>query len=310
MIIDLPITERQDQLDMWAAEVIPAMVRCVLQGKDCIDLERMPDMCAEVFRDKVSCGMNHIAGLLSSDVCARIVRECVECVRRRRVKHRLIGEEELDDDVHLSLAVVMLEQFVKDSSLDKLLLKKLNDAIRPYHEEKGAALKMEAGRVINDMSLLKNTMKHLFLYMKCLSWATLTRRFLSRASAVAFLQQEQQTYLSLLLSPNTLVTPLVVNSLLDLFAGCAEDRLDWSVVTSLVTNLENTRQMIAAQLTANADVCNALVHLFFTPVAAYLDEHCSTHTVRSPKDATIDLPALHSLLTAYMKVAFASLSHG
>ena len=168
MILDLPITERQDQLDMWAAEVIPAMVRCVLQGKDCIDLERMPDMCAEVFRDKVSCGMNHIAGLLSSDVCARIVRECVECVRRRRVRHRLIGEEELDDDVHLSLAVVMLEQFVKDSSLDKLLLKKLNDAIRPYLEEKGAALKMEAGRVINDMSLLKNTMKHLFLYMKCL----------------------------------------------------------------------------------------------------------------------------------------------
>ena len=78
MIIDLPITERQDQLDMWAAEVIPAMVRCVLQAKDSIQLDHMPDLCSDVFRDKVSCGMSHIASLLSKDVCAHIVRECVE----------------------------------------------------------------------------------------------------------------------------------------------------------------------------------------------------------------------------------------
>lgn len=78
IIIDLPITERQDQLDMWAAEVIPAMVRCILKAMNSIHLDQTPDMCSVVFQDKVSCGMNHIAGLVSKDVCSRIVRECVE----------------------------------------------------------------------------------------------------------------------------------------------------------------------------------------------------------------------------------------
>ena len=59
---------------MWAAEVIPAIVRCILQSKETLHLEDMPDMSSEVF----SCGMNHIARRLSSDVCEHIVRECVE----------------------------------------------------------------------------------------------------------------------------------------------------------------------------------------------------------------------------------------
>ena len=58
---------------MWAAEVIPAIVRCILQSKETLHLEDMPDMSSEVFSDKVSCGMNHIARRLSNDVCEHIV---------------------------------------------------------------------------------------------------------------------------------------------------------------------------------------------------------------------------------------------
>ena len=82
------------------------------------------------------------------------------------MKRRMIAEEEMSAGESLPLIVEIIEQFVKDNSLDKLLLKKLNNALLPYHEEKGELLKIEPGRVINDVSLLENTTKHVFLYMK------------------------------------------------------------------------------------------------------------------------------------------------
>ena len=80
----------------------------------------------------------------------------------------MIGDEELDEEASVPFVAVILEQFVMDGALDKLLLKKLDDTIRPYHEEKSEVLKMETGHVINDVALLKNAITHMSLYMKCL----------------------------------------------------------------------------------------------------------------------------------------------
>ena len=112
-----------------------------------------------------------------------------------------------------------------------------------------------------------------------------------------------------MLSPNTLVTPLVVDSLLDLISGCADDKQDWSIITSLMMDVENTKRMVAVQVASNPEVCNAILHLFFIPVASYLDAHCSLLAFISRTDATVDYPTLHALLVAYSKVFPANAPH-
>ena len=117
------------------------------------------------------------------------------------------------------------------------------------------------------------------------------RRLLTQAALIPLLEKEQPTLLSLLLSPNTLVSPVVVEVLIDLISGCVDDRSAWETVTSLMVNVEEGKRMMDRELNKSSTVCDAIIRLFFTPIASYLSDHCSSSLIFSGHRRYAGVPA-------------------
>lgn len=128
-------------------------------------------------------------------------------------------------------------------------------------------------------------------------------RLLTQAALIPLLEKEQQTLLSLILSPNTLVSPVVVEVIINLISGCVDDRSAWEVVTSLMVNVEEGKQMMDRELNKSSTVCDAIIRLFFTPIASYLSDHCSCSPLASGRRRHTGVPvtelAHHRLLQGF-----------
>ena len=60
----------------------------------------------------------------------------------------------------------MLEQFVVNNTVNAFLVQKAELMLSPYHREPGQDL-ICSGCVVNDLPQLKNTFRHLIVYLKC-----------------------------------------------------------------------------------------------------------------------------------------------
>ena len=78
----------------------------------------------------------------------------------------MLGEYEIEDTESSGLLTTILEQFVVNSAVDALLVKKAETLLSPYHREPSENL-ISSGCVVNDLPQLKNAFHHLIVYTRC-----------------------------------------------------------------------------------------------------------------------------------------------
>ena len=78
----------------------------------------------------------------------------------------MFSEYEIEDSESSGLLTTILEQFVVNSAVDALLVKKAETLLSPYHREPSEN-PISSGCVVNDLSQLKNAFHHLMVYAKC-----------------------------------------------------------------------------------------------------------------------------------------------